>query len=884
MTTYVDTIAQYAYQLSSYGLSVLPTHTKDKLPVKYLLDELNERGSWQPLQTTRIKPDEAHRLFCKSRTEDIGIGVVCGAVSGNLELIDCDIHNDQTGTLWTEFCDLLENAEPGLLRRLVIQQTQSGGYHLIYRCTGEKVGKNTKLASNEHKKTLIETRGEGGYFLIAPTKGYKLINGSLDAIPDITPAERENLLASARAMNRYSNEGATKHSFHEQLVRTDFDDGDSPLDDYDRRGDVIQLLSNHGWTLKFSRSGPNGAAYYLQRPGKSGRGISATYNYVPGRFYVFTTSTQFSNETIYKPSALYAFLECGGDFRLAAKRLLAEGYGKPRTYKKKEYPAKLVERAPLVVVDESKAPVEDVNAFVRGCLFRNEIGDADLFVLLARGKYCYDATKETWYVFNPNPSTAHWQEDRARSAYTYCSKALTQTYEAYAEHERQHEAELKRQYDEFMTSEDRESATRTGTALKKVSRTIKAIEKRCDQLRQLSRIRNILTFASSGTDNLAIFGDEWDSDPWLLGVKNGVVDLRANAPVKFRPARPEDYIRKAAPTEWKGTSEACPRFIRFLGEIFGEPHDTESPLDRPITEFVMRLFGYGITGLNTEHIYPILCGEDGRNGKDTLLETIRAVLGADVANSVNNDVVISSRARSNGQAQPELYDLWGMRLAWVSETQESDRLNAAQLKLLSGGGTIKCRPLHGNMVSFEPTHLLMLITNFKPLAPSDDQALWERIALVPFERRFVENPDPENPLESKADPYLKSQLLAEAPGILRLLVYYCELWQTEGLQKPEQVRVATQEYRNEMDGWTSWLETCVDLTDVYAQTSSADLYQSYLDHCNKVGIKRPISVQAFGRKVGGLEKVRKVRDNKGDKAYDGICLHTKSKSSLFHSN
>jgi hypothetical protein len=125
------------------------------------------------------------------------------------------------------------------------------------------------------------------------------------------------LLSCGRALNREGREAPRPH-----LPGS----GTSPGDAYDARatsGELVALLESHGWKVAFRR----GEAVYLRRPDKKDRGISATWNHIPGRFYVFTTSTQFEPEHVYKPYAVYAVLEHDGDFHAAARALAGRGYG-----------------------------------------------------------------------------------------------------------------------------------------------------------------------------------------------------------------------------------------------------------------------------------------------------------------------------------------------------------------------------------------------------------------------------------------------------------------------------------------------------------------------------------------------------------------------------
>jgi putative DNA primase/helicase len=287
---------------------------------------------------------------------------------------------------------------------------------------------------------------------------------------------------------------------------------------------------------------------------------------------------------------------------------------------------------------------------------------------------------------------------------------------------------------------------------------------RARALRGAKRNANVLTFVQS---EMGITADVWDSNPWLLAVPNGVLDLRSGV---CRAGTPADYLRTVAPTEWTGLDAPCPRFEQFLQEIFEGRPDRDA-----LIAFLQRLLGYAITGLTTQHIFPILYGEEGRNGKDTLLATLKAVLGS-LVGAVSNDVFIAQdKLRSAGAATPHLCDLQGKRLVWGSETKQGDRLNIAQIKQLTGGGDIPARQLHGHQYSFTPTHKLVLMTNYKPHADARDKAFWARACLIEFSIRYVEHPQAPN--ERLPDPTLRDTLKHEKSGILAWLVRGCLQWQ-----------------------------------------------------------------------------------------------------------
>jgi putative DNA primase/helicase len=368
----------------------------------------------------------------------------------------------------------------------------------------------------------------------------------------------------------------------------------------------------------------------------------------------------------------------------------------------------------------------------------------------------------------------------------------------------------------------------------KATKTIDGLLSRARKLRNRNRISNVLTLAQSQTD-LALSGDEWEQGTeMLLACQNGVIELTTG---ELKESNPKDYIRTVSPVEWTGIDTPAPLFEKFLSDIFN--NDTE------LIEFVQRLFGYSLTGKANEAILPILYGE-GRNGKSTLLETLKHVLGS-LASPASQDVIIESYRNQSGNASPHLYALRHLRLAWVSETKEGQKLNEGQVKHLTGMDTITCRPLFREEVTFKTTHLLCLVTNNKPKANADDFALWNRILLLPFNQAFVKNPSDDN--EHEADVNLFEKLKSESNGILAWLVRGCIEYQKTGLNPPESVTKATEDYKAEEDEISLFIEECCITEGVESEKTKVKyLYAEYINWTESEGIK-PIGNRSFGKRL-----------------------------------
>ena len=728
-------------------------------------------SAWKDAQSTIPAPPPS----------DASRAIVCGAVSGNLEMIDFDAkEHPQRHEIWNEFLSIIENHNPSLLLSLYIESTPSGGHHIVYRLPYAPQG-NQKLSASADHAALFETRGEGGYFLYAHPNndGYAATANTIDTIPTITEDDHAFLFSVARSYDERPVDDAPNTEPQTQQFQREQGDT-TPGDDYNTRADTVALLIKYGWTVAYrTRTG----AVALTRPGKTPRqGVSATFDHIPRRLYVFSTSTEFAVGRAIQPFAVHAILEHGGDFKAAARALARDGYGTRR-----------VRRREAVTTDDGEVTIateELDNETILEYVFNEQLGDAALVQMIYGNTVVFDKNLDTtsggvFFVFEEQ--TGHWRMRSIDAMANVVMITLQRAYTSLENHLATQEAEVNARMDNALT------LTQSG-----VHGDTSAFERMREQAKRTAamraavkkRIKSVLTYAHGKavvklwSGNIEDYDIRWDANPDLLGVGNGVVDLTTRALIRPNPS---NYIRKVCPTDHNPNATA-PRFRRFIAEIFP---------DEATQRYIHRLFGYAVCGHSTEHILPILYGPEGRNGKDTLINTIAKTLGKSIAHSVSKDVLMSTKDSARGNATPQLYALMGARFCWVNETEDGGRLNVSQLKQLTGNSEVSCRPLYGQQIQFMPTHTALLITNHKPSAPSDDDALWSRVHLVEFKQRFVENPT--KPNEHPIDKGLSDVLASEAEGILQWLLEGHELWRKEGLCVPNAVKALTTAYREEND-------------------------------------------------------------------------------------
>lgn len=352
--------------------------------------------------------------------------------------------------------------------------------------------------------------------------------------------------------------------------------------------------------------------------------------------------------------------------------------------------------------------------------------------------------------------------------------------------------------------------------------------------------RNIADFIHLARINprVLLSVDKLDADPWVVGAANWLMDLRTGV---SRAYTREDFVTRplACAVDPNAT---CPRWNQFMAEVFP---------DEQVRHFVHKAVGYTLTGAMREQVFFFLHGV-GRNGKSVFVRTLEKYVFGKL--SVRAGRGITATTERGGYPATEVAELAGARMILTSETEQGQKLNENVIKDLSGGDAMRGRNLYENAFTFLPVGKLWIVGNHKPTIRGTDGGIWRRVRLIPFTQKFEGDAD---------DRQLPDKLAAEASGILNWAVRGCLLWQREGLEMPDVIRAAVDEYKRDEDRLADFIEDTV--TESRAESiKHADLFKAYQRHCEDHG-NRPWTSRA-------LAKALRERGWRSESTWESKCV------------
>lgn len=300
--------------------------------------------------------------------------------------------------------------------------------------------------------------------------------------------------------------------------------------------------------------------------------------------------------------------------------------------------------------------------------------------------------------------------------------------------------------------------------------------------------------------------DKLDSDPWLLNVANGTLDLKTG---ELREHRKEDFITRLVPVVYDPDAQSAD-FEEFLNTIMCGREE--------LVKFLQLFAGYSLCGWTGERKLLCLHGQTGSNGKSTLVDILQMIAGEYYMTASFASFQKAAFAQSGSQATPDLARLSGARIVTAAEPEKGTNLDTGLIKNATGEDKITARHLNKAPFSFVPQFKLWLIFNDPPRIEGSDDAMWTRVLRVPFDHKFT-NPD----LSFKgrmADPVLTG------PAALAWAVRGSVEYHQSGLKIPQVIREGTQQYRDDQDPLVDFYEDrCVFRGDITWETD--DLYRVY---------------------------------------------------------
>jgi len=294
-------IQKIAKKYADHGFSPIPLRRDSKVPAL---------KGWQK------HADEPITNFDSFRDTN-GIGLVMGY--DGIQCLDIDAKHFEADE-YNDFVSLVESNNPDLMDKMIIQQTISGGYHWIFKCS--EIAGNEKLAKNA-KGVTFETRGRGGQIVVWPTKGYKIL-GKITDVVEISPDERRVIWSCAKMMDATP---AKPQPIINQPNESVFDgevDESTPWGEFRATYTALDVLVSAGWSIVRESD----RMVYVLRPGQTSSETSGVIFKDSALFYPFTTSTGFDAEQPHDSFQCYVVIKHNGDFQAAIKELRADGFGK----------------------------------------------------------------------------------------------------------------------------------------------------------------------------------------------------------------------------------------------------------------------------------------------------------------------------------------------------------------------------------------------------------------------------------------------------------------------------------------------------------------------------------------------------------------------------
>ena len=420
---------------------------------------------------------------------------------------------------------------------------------------------------------------------------------------------------------------------------------------------------------------------------------------------------------------------------------------------------------------------------------RDEIGIgnafADYFKPIAR----FNGDRNVWYVYDGKV----WQPDENALAVAELAKYLADELYTFA-----------------LTIRDEDTR----------NRYIKRVQK-------LQQRKHRKTMVEDAKSVYPIRMSAFDSNEYLFNLENGTLDLHT---LEFHEHDPKDFITKISHINYDPEA-TCPRWNQFIDEVMVGRKN--------VARYLQKAIGYALSGDTSLECLFIMFGPTTRNGKTTTIETILRVMG-EYGRSAKPDMLATNyfRGQSNGSSD-DVARLAGARFVGISEMEQKLTINASLTKQLTGNGSITARFLYEGYFEFHLQAKIFIDTNHLPNVT--DRTLFEsgRLKIIPFTRHFEDH---------EQDKTLKTTLMQpeNLSGILNWCIEGYKLFKAEGLNEPDEVKAATEEYRVDSDRIAQFMQQCLK-KEKSSEIKASNVYSRYKEWCCDNGFKYESSQNFYKR-------------------------------------
>lgn len=769
---------------------------------------------WESLQRERLTQGQVDGYWRPG--SEHGVALICGAVSSALEMTELEADASSADSLDSIARQCATRGVQHIWDQLFndgyMEWTPSGGIHLLYRVADHEVPGNTKLAmrvAQDHElndeerrqrtqrpdqvfwRTLAETRGEGGYVVVAPTSGvchksgepWVVIAGRLGEVPTITWAQRQAIHA---AINAALDETPPPPppSARQQLATVYPTSGElRPGDDWENQNSwEDDWFTGQGWRVSHRVGGET----FWTRPGKEvrdGHSASTGYKGDRDRLYVWSSSTGLPTEQPLTKFFVYAHYHAGGDMSRASLQLRRENYGSARENSTASAIAELMPSASSTSLmpwqPDLQRPVSlplqggvDLTDTGSGRRMKDKFGDT----------FRYNTREKFWYYW----TGAVWEKDETyhimRAAVACAEEAIRHCKEAL------NGAELIGDND---LVKDAKKRLHDATMLKNKGKLDAAIS------------------MFSSEPGVALTTDAFDLQSDLLNLPNGTLDL--DSVHLEQPQNPANLqtLMMGAPLD---KDAECPKFRQFMMDAF--PSDD-------VRSYVQRCLGYSLLGTAAERTMFVLYGPSG-TGKSVLTSLMTRMFGT------YGVTAPASTFRLKKQSETlDLHRIRGARFVATSELPEGQQLDEDLVKRISGGDMVSSRGHYEAFTEWRPHCVVWIATNHLPKLNGDDNAIWKRMKTIHMNTEFC-GPD-------EVLGYADVLYREEAAGILNWLLEGLEGYRLNGLQEPAEVTRSVEAYRIDMNLAASFIRDKIEegalVKDEEAETRSSQLWTMFEQYC-----------------------------------------------------